>query len=76
MNWVKNGAMAGTTGQGKRVEAIKIKLEGELAKQYDVEYQVHSQDYGWMNWVKNGAMAGTTGQGKRVEAIKIRLLKK
>ena len=76
MNWVKNGAMAGTTGQGKRVEAIKIKLSDKLMALGSITYQVHSQDYGWMNWVKNGAMAGTTGQGKRVEAIKIRLLKK
>ena len=71
MNWVKNGALAGTTGQAKRVEAIKIKLPKSLAG--SVSYQAHVQDYGWMNWVKNGALAGTTGQAKRVEAIKIKL---
>ena len=76
MDWVKNGELAGTTGQAKRVEAIRIELSDGLNAEYDVEYRVHVQDIGWMNWVKNGELAGTTGQAKRVESLQIRLTKK
>ncbi len=70
---VYDGALSGTTGQGKRLESIKISLENQ---EYtgDIEYQTHIQSIGWENtWHKNGAESGTTGQGKRLEAIRIRL---
>ena len=70
---VGNNQIAGTTGQSKRVEALKVSLTGELANQYDVIYRVHVQDIGWQNWVRNGRIAGTTGQSKRIEAIQIYL---
>ena len=35
MDWVSDGAMAGTTGESKRLEAICIELTGELAEKYD-----------------------------------------
>ena len=50
---VKDGALAGTTGKGKRVEAIKINLTGTLSESCDVYYRVHAQDYGWLGWTKN-----------------------
>ena len=56
---------AGTTGQGKRLEAIQMRLTGELAAHYDIRYQVHIQTYGDnQGWVYNGALAGTTGEAK------------
>lgn len=66
-----NGMTSGTTGLGKRLEAIKIKVGGE----YDlgVTYQTHVQTLGWGNWVDDGALSGTTGQAKRLEAIRIKL---
>lgn len=67
---------AGTTGQGKRLEAIQMKLTGTLAQQYEVLYRVHMQTYGWSTWTRNGETAGTTGQGKRIEAIEIKLVRK
>ena len=75
-NWVSDGALAGTTGQAKRVEAIKIQLQGDIANYCDVYYRVHAQSYGWMGWAKNGQAAGTTALGKRIEAIEIRLVPK
>ena len=47
-NDVKDGAMSGTQGQSKRLEAIQIQLTGELSKHYDVYYRVHCQTYGWL----------------------------
>lgn len=72
MNAVSDGATAGTTGRGLRVEALKIYLSGGNVSG-SVTYSVHVQDIGWMSPVSDGAIAGTTGRSKRVEAIKISL---
>ena len=74
--WVKNGAVAGTTGKSQRIEAFRVKLTGKLAEKYDVYYRAHVQNYGWLAWAKNGTVAGTTGYGYRMEAVQIRLIKK
>ena len=74
--YVKNGAMSGTSGQSKRLEAIQIRLTGEMAQHYDIYYRVHSQTYGWLGWAKNGEYAGTAGYSKRLEAIQIQLYPK
>lgn len=67
-----NGATAGTTGMGKRLEAIKISVNGNGVSG-GISYRVHCQTYGWMANKTNGAIAGTTGQGKRLEAIEMYL---
>lgn len=69
----ENGYQAGTVGQSKRLEALRIRL---LNCPYEgtVEYQSHIQTYGWeKDWKRNGEMSGTVGQSKRLEAIRIRL---
>ena len=65
----KDGEVAGTTGQSKRVEAIDIKLDSQY--EGNVLYQAHVQDIGWQDTVENGAIAGTSGQSKRVEALRV-----
>ena len=67
----KNGAVAGTTGKAKRLEAIKISVEGN--EDLGIQYTTHGQGYGWLNWSSNGEISGTTGEAKRLEAIKIQL---
>ena len=67
----KNGAVAGTTGKAKRLEAIKISVEGN--EDLGIQYTTHCQGYGWLNWSSNGEISGTTGEAKRLEAIKIQL---
>ncbi len=69
---VADGAMAGTSGQSKRLEGIKIYFHNSEVGG-DIEYRTHVEDYGWMDYVKNGEMSGTSGQSKRLEAIQIRL---
>lgn len=69
---VNDGTLAGTTGENKRIEAIKISLSNQK-EDGNVEYSTHVQDYGWQTSVENGAIAGTTGESKRIEAIKIKL---
>lgn len=67
----KNGAVAGTTGKAKRLEAIKISVEGN--EDLGIQYTTHCQGYGWLNWSSNGEISGTTCEAKRLEAIKIQL---
>jgi len=69
-SYVSDGAVAGTSAQSKRLEAIQIKLEGISG---GIEYSTHIQDIGWQGFVANDAMSGTSGRSKRLEAIMIRL---
>lgn len=74
--WKRDGQMSGTSGEAKRLEAIRISLTGEMAKHYDIYYRVHAQTYGWLAWTKNGAPAGTAGYAKRLEGIQVVLVPK
>ncbi|MDD4096476.1 MAG: GH25 family lysozyme [Oscillospiraceae bacterium] len=67
---VINGATSGTSGQSKRLEAIRMQLEHLDG---GIEYKTHVQDVGWMNWVSDGSLSGTSGESKRLEAIQIQL---
>ena len=75
-SFVSNGAMAGTEGRSLRLEAIKIRLTGELADHYDIYYRVHVQNFGWLGWAKNGECSGSAGYSYRLEGIEIKLLEK
>lgn len=72
--WKKDGQMSGTEGLSYRLEAIEIQLEGKNKDQYDVYYQVHAQNFGWLGWAKNGESSGTAGYAYRLEGIRIELL--
>ena len=74
--WAKDGALSGTEGEARRLEAICVRLTGEMAEHYDVYYRVHAQTFGWLGWAKNGEYAGTAGYGKRLEGIEIVLVEK
>ena len=71
-NYVKNGAMSGTSGKSLRLEGININLDtGDYTG--GITYRTHVQNIGWQNWKSNNAMAGTSGKGLRLEAIQIKL---
>lgn len=72
--WKSNGIMSGTSGLGYRLEAIQLKLTGADADKFDIYYQVHAQNIGWMGWAKNGESAGTAGFGYRLEGINIKIV--
>ena len=78
-NWqegVKNDEISGTTGQGKPIEAIQIKLTGKLAEVYDILYRVNIKEYGWAGWTKNGNKAGSVDASLPIQGIQIKLIKK
>ena len=64
-----NGEISGTTGEAKRIEAIKIQLSN-IGYTGSVQYSTHVQSNGWKNWVSDGTIGG---EAKRMEAIRIRL---
>lgn len=68
-----NGDTAGTIGQSKRVEALKLTLNNPTDVQGGLKYRVHQQDHGTLDWVNSGEIAGRTGESRRIEAIQIAL---
>ena len=67
MQAVKEGEVAGTVMQAKRLEALIINFNG------GIKYSAHVQNYGWQDWVYAGGVAGTVNQNLRMEAIRIQL---
>lgn len=68
---VNNNEIAGTEGEGLRLEALRIHLETEL--EGTIQYSTHIQNIGWQGFVNDGEVSGTTGQSYRLEALKIKL---
>ena len=73
---VGNGGTAGTTGQSRAVEALRLRLSGELSARYTVWYRVHSAGYGWLGWACDGAEAGSAGYGRAAQAVQVVVLPK
>ncbi len=72
LQWVQNGATAGTTGESRRMEAAEIRIAngpGEMG----VCYEAYIRGDGWSGLVCNGQTAGSTGKGRRMEGIRIYL---
>ena len=70
--YVYDGATAGTEGECKRMESIRMKLPSSVNS--SIQYRSHVQDIGWeKKWASNGSLSGTEGQCKRLEAIQIKL---
>ena len=63
--WVEEGEVCGTTGQSRRLEALRF------SKESGITAQCHVQTYGDMPAVQPGEICGTTGEAKRMESIKL-----
>ena len=60
----------GTTGKSLRVEAVQIEITKDGGtSDFDLSYETHVQNIGWMGFVKSGELAGTQGQSLRMEAM-------
>ncbi|MEV0893013.1 hypothetical protein [Promicromonospora sp. NPDC050262] len=75
-SWVGDTKVAGTYHRTDRTSAYKMRLTGEMAKQYDIYYRVHVAGTGWLGWAKNGAGAGTESYKYRNTAVQVVLVKK
>ena len=69
-NSMKGAIFAGTEGQSKRVEAIKLNVINAPAGM-ELKYRAHVQGKGWMDWVDASQLAGTEGQSLRMEAFEV-----
>lgn len=72
---VRDGQVAGTVGEAKRLEALTLfPPEG-----VELEVDVHMQTTGWKTYkgIKYGGakVLGTTGESRRIEAVRIRCTK-
>ena len=75
-SWKSNNQLSGTSGQSKRLTAIKLRLTKDLSEVYDIYYRTHVQGFGWLGWAKNGEISGNVGYDMRIEAIEIKLVPK
>lgn len=73
------GSLAGTEGQGLRLESIRLVLNNMPG--YILKYNVQVQNKGWLRdeddsstWFSSGSTAGTAGEGLRLEGIRIELV--
>ena len=72
--WIENeseGIMVGTTGESKRLEALKIiKTSGCDG---NIEYRTYANETGWSAWTKDGNISGTTGESRPLYKLEIKL---
>ncbi|MDE5965546.1 MAG: L,D-transpeptidase family protein [Lachnospiraceae bacterium] len=74
--WSKYASTKDTAPTKGKIQAVAMKLTGELSKHYDIYYKVHVTDGYWMDWTLNGHTAGSKDLNQRINAIKVRLVKK
>lgn len=67
---VTSPATAGTTGQARQMESLRI-AGGTYAD--DLTYRAHVASIGWLPWVHPAWVAGTTGQARQLEAVQVKL---
>ena len=63
--------IAGTEGQSKRVEALRVSFDAPTG--VTLKYNAHIQGKGWTGWTEiteDNQLIGTEGESKRLEAIK------
>lgn len=75
LDWAEDSVTTGTTTEKAPLEAVRMKLTGQLAEQYDIYYSV-LQSGVWTDLVMNGSTAGVEGHGLRVDGIRAAVRKK
>ena len=75
-DWVHDGQVAGTTGGGLRLEALRV----DPPEGYELRIKLHIQNKGWVCYTGivhgNDLVLGTTGQSLRIEAIIVEVVKR
>lgn len=77
--YVRDGAISGTVGQAKGIEALNIGLDNMLPEEDgSIGVRAHLQNVGWQpsnsdDWI-SGQQIGKTGIRQHIEAIQIKLL--
>lgn len=74
-DWVADYQETGDSSGEGRLEAVRMRLSGDLADYYDIMYSV-LQENGWTDWVKNGEDAGRSGEGLHLSGLRVSMAKK
>lgn len=69
---VAEGAVSGTVGQSRRIEAMIIRCS-DFTGRNGIQYRSHVQNIGWQGWCNSGGTSGTTGRSLQIEAVQIKL---
>ena len=75
LDWQADAGEAGSALGVMPLEAVCMRLTGDLAEYYDVFYSV-LQDNAWTDWAKNGEEAGRAGAGLRIDGVRISVARK
>ncbi len=75
LDWTEDAGEGGDSAAAMPLEAISMRLTGELGEHYDILYSV-LQNQAWTDWVRNGEEAGASGVGLRVDGFRISIVKK
>ncbi|MCL2764811.1 MAG: hypothetical protein FWD40_05970 [Treponema sp.] len=67
--YVSNGAMAGSTGESRHLEAMRVRVVSNIRG--SIEYEAHIENSGWIGWKEADVIAGM--QSQRIEAVRMRL---
>ncbi|MEZ4955101.1 MAG: S8 family serine peptidase [Saprospiraceae bacterium] len=72
----KDGVFAGTADRRRSTVGLSIKLEGELAAQFSVEYAIKIKDSDQWVTAKNGEWAGSKNskQGSTIEGVMVKVV--
>ena len=66
VNNVGNGEIIGTVGKSLRLEAMRMKLTGQLDKTFNLYYKTNVEDAGWGAYNSDFNTAGSTGVSKAI----------
>lgn len=72
-NGINLGETAGTTGQSRALEAIRIDSLSYPLSTANISCSVYVRGSGWTDPVPISSQCGTTGQSKPIEAVKLAL---
>ena len=75
LDWTEDAGEGGSSEGEMPLEAVSMKLTGELGENYDILYSV-LQNQQWTDWMKNGEEAGVSGAGLRLDGIRVSIVKK
>lgn len=72
--WSIDGETAGTTGQSKALEGIRIYVENP-GMTGSIQYRTYSEGFGWLNWSQDAGLSNDYlyGQVADAQAFQIRL---
>lgn len=73
---VKNGEAMLTPDPLSGVEALRFSLTGNIADNYDLQYRVRVERYGWLGWTTAGNPAGTQGEVLKITGVEVVLVPK